>query len=591
MTQSPSPTSLPLSARLDLFEEQLRQVKNAVSTLETLESRFGENRAQFLIDPAALLDFQKNVDLCRFKFTQIGDLSQNLSLLEITGVAKTRLEQLTAQLASIPTPKTTMLQIAEKFNSHRVHEALSDFRQFEDQFPKLTGRVYGNLWRIKGSPENLHPDFGHRAFYHRDGFHSQNNEKAEAIRLIWSSVEERLDQCIALLNHGSDAKGLQLFREIVAVYPQIANPVFGTLWKVYGGPTFQSHPQIAHNEFGALAFWGTHPNLQSDPTKKAQAIQQALPQITSQLVTCIDQNKLRRDARCLEVIREHLTLLQQGFYTSPSGSRVDIRNPLSHSIVHTEICRDGGPVTPKAPRFKETLWEVQPKNCVTIAHDLASQGNNKVNVMNFANSHVSGGAYLHHAGSQEEELFRCTGLPFALDQTHRAQKSGFYPIHKVAGPLGGVYTPATPLIRMGLDKDYQLIETPVFISVGTFAAFNRPELDVTNSDDPLLQGECLRITREKIRTCLKSAYDHGDDTLILGAFGCGAFANPPAHMSRLMMDVIQTEYQGCFKKIVFAVMKDSAEGHRHNPRGNFIPFAETVRRYGGTIYGVNGETV
>ena len=77
----------------------------------------------------------------------------------------------------------------------------------------------------------------------------------------------------------------------------------------------------------------------------------------------------------------------------------------------------------------------------------------------------------------------------------------------------------------------------------------------------------------------------------MGAFGCGAFANPPGHIAELMMDVLKTEYPRCFKRIVFAVMKDQAEGHRHNPQGNFIPFANIVRENGGAVYGVNGEKI
>ncbi len=574
-----------IHSQLNLFEQQIQQVREVTCKLDELEHIFELDSEKILSLPSLHEKFHRDVESCRLQFAQIEDLTSNPSLKEITSFIVSRLEQLHSKIS----PKHALFKMAKKFQSHQVQEAHAEFAQFKEQFPELAKNVYSNLWHLKGSPMNLHYNYGHRAFHNLDGFYSQNNEKAEAILLLCSPLDERLSNMMDLFKDGKNEEALAEFKIFEAIYPKLADVVFGKLWKVYGEPRHRTHPDIAHDQFGTLAFYDQHPKLSCDLGKKIEAIALVIPELKAFLEDskfCSEQNKSRRDLRCVEVINEQLDILNKGSYLSTSGETINIETELRDSIKRTEIYRDGGTSERKAPRFDQTIFEVRPQNCVTIAHDLAKSGENQVNIMNFANSHVPGGAYLHHAGSQEEELFRCTGLSFDLDQRHHAQEKTLYPIHRTAGSAGGVYTYATPLFRSGLDHDYQLLEKPVCISIGTFAAYHNPKLDYSNPENPRLQGEELHWTKEKIRTYLKSAYDHADDTLIMGAFGCGAFANPPQHIAEMTMDIIKSEYPECFKKIVFAVLKDGADGFKHNPKGNFIPFAEVIQRHGGSIYGM-----
>lgn len=43
------------------------------------------------------------------------------------------------------------------------------------------------------------------------------------------------------------------------------------------------------------------------------------------------------------------------------------------------------------------------------------------------------------------------------------------------------------------------------------------------------------------------------DTLLLSAFGCGAFCNPCHHVADLFVKMIK-KYNGCFKRIDFAII-------------------------------------
>ena len=60
--------------------------------------------------------------------------------------------------------------------------------------------------------------------------------------------------------------------------------------------------------------------------------------------------------------------------------------------------------------------------------------------------------------------------------------------------------------------------------------------------------------KEKIRTQLRVALDNGHDTLLLSAYGCGAFFNDPKIVSHLYKDVFnEAEFKGAFKTVVFSI--------------------------------------
>ena len=65
-----------------------------------------------------------------------------------------------------------------------------------------------------------------------------------------------------------------------------------------------------------------------------------------------------------------------------------------------------------------------------------------------------------------------------------------------------------------------------------------------------------------------------DDSIVLGAFGCGAFHNPPKHIARLFHEVInEKEFKDKYKLIAFAILED-----HNSPRGgNLQPFIEEFK--------------
>lgn len=79
------------------------------------------------------------------------------------------------------------------------------------------------------------------------------------------------------------------------------------------------------------------------------------------------------------------------------------------------------------------------------------------------------------------------------------------------------------------------MESPERLSFISVAGMNRPERkDATHIADDLIEG-----TKNKMRTILRIGLRHGHDSLVLGAFGCGAYRNPPSHIATLFHEVFE----------------------------------------------------
>lgn len=66
------------------------------------------------------------------------------------------------------------------------------------------------------------------------------------------------------------------------------------------------------------------------------------------------------------------------------------------------------------------------------------------------------------------------------------------------------------------------------------------------------QKELQALHEKRMRKVLDIAWKNGNEVVILGAFGCGAFSNPPLAVAHAMKAVVQ-EYRMKFETIEFAV--------------------------------------
>ena len=83
-----------------------------------------------------------------------------------------------------------------------------------------------------------------------------------------------------------------------------------------------------------------------------------------------------------------------------------------------------------------------------------------------------------------------------------------------------------------------------------------------------------KINYNKIKAIIECAVENNVDILILGAFGCGAFANDPQLVSKTFKKIlIDEEYYKYFESVHFAIFTALNETH------NLNEFNKTFEKY------------
>lgn len=229
-----------------------------------------------------------------------------------------------------------------------------------------------------------------------------------------------------------------------------------------------------------------------------------------------------------------------------------------------------------ANTIDETVFSVLQADCLECAELLTKAGYNPC-VLNMANRQNPGGGVLGGAGAQEENIFRRSNLFLSLyqfvdycDQYGIPRNtSNSYPLDR---DTGGIYSKDVTVFRGSEKSGYCFLKKPFKISIVSVPAINKPQLEHINGQCHISR-QLVEPSKEKIRTVLRISGQMGHDCLVLGAFGCGAFCNPPHHMATLFKEVFnEKEFLYQFKLVVFAILDDHNTRKEHNPDGNFIPF-------------------
>lgn len=183
-------------------------------------------------------------------------------------------------------------------------------------------------------------------------------------------------------------------------------------------------------------------------------------------------------------------------------------------------------------------------------------------VMNFACATTPGGGFLTGSRAQEECLCLQSTLYASLTSKEAAP---YYRANRECRgrlrPVSMLYSPEVVVFRA---PDASYLDKPVRAQVATIAA-------------PNLKGRAKGVPEDRIRTYLEDsirlmcrALAGRADTLILGAWGCGAFGNDPNTVAMAFHKVLLEENLGlAFKRIIFAV--------RDKDSDNFKVFAKVFK--------------
>lgn len=110
-----------------------------------------------------------------------------------------------------------------------------------------------------------------------------------------------------------------------------------------------------------------------------------------------------------------------------------------------------------------------------------------------------------------------------------------------------IYSPDVPVFR---DDAGTFLEAPWLCSMLTAPAVNAGAVPEHR------RREIGRVMGERIERVLAIAAAHGHDTLVLGAWGCGAFKNDPEEIAELFQRALDGPFRGVFALVHFAVLDD-----------------------------------
>ncbi len=268
-----------------------------------------------------------------------------------------------------------------------------------------------------------------------------------------------------------------------------------------------------------------------------------------------------------DLYQETMKAVADGCYCCGNGKKVDLE-PVDELVKNSRLYSKEFRVDDVPAQNEPTKIVVENMDSYDAAEKYGKEGYNTV-VLNMASRQTAGGGVLRGSRAQEETLFRRSDLFMSLYQFTRYASLYKLPKAKEQYPMdrnfGGAYSPNITVFRSNADSGYEFLEKPFKTSVVSVAALNRPDLD----EDGMLTAEMADATLRKIRTILRIGLKHGHDCIILGAFGCGAFQNPPQHVAQLFGEVFEeTEFKNKYKLICFAIIDD----HNSKGIGNFKPF-------------------
>ena len=279
----------------------------------------------------------------------------------------------------------------------------------------------------------------------------------------------------------------------------------------------------------------------------------------------------------IEVWENTKSIVQAGKYILPDGKTVALasQDRLEGSTFYSEkFTAEFEPLNVPAE------VSVIEADSLDAAHKWVNEGLD-VCVLNFANRRNPGGGVTSGSGAQEEYLFRCSDYyRFMYCFAKYAQQYGLklspsqYPMDK---NYGGVYSPNVTIFRENERKGYALAENTWLVNMIAVAAMVGPDTEFVAGEERIVP-ELIDGVKNKMRTIFRIACAHKQRNLILGAWGCGAFHNPPKHIAELFRDVMsENEFAGAFSRICFAISTHPGKTNTNYPAFKEVFDAQEVQ--------------
>jgi len=243
---------------------------------------------------------------------------------------------------------------------------------------------------------------------------------------------------------------------------------------------------------------------------------------------------------------EAVAISKAGKYVVQNG-QVDISAQVLASLKKTTFYAAEHAHVPASKGAHSTRIEVTNETTLSAHRRHLSKGHNVVS-LNFASATQPGGGFLGGARAQEEYLCRSSALFLSIKDSpmYEYHRDNWTPFYSDAM----IYSGDVPVFR---DDRHELLDTPYLASFITSAAPLAKK--VPHHDHPKLPD----ILFGRVHKILSVAKSKGHDSLILGAWGCGAFGNDGHLVSELFHRALTIDFAGSFKEVTFAIVDTSPE--------------------------------
>lgn len=265
--------------------------------------------------------------------------------------------------------------------------------------------------------------------------------------------------------------------------------------------------------------------------------------------------------RDLQETRKEIFNDTKKYYQSNKELINSIKNSKKYQLVITE--------NDNIKQTNHEIYNIPAKVIVSKKRSLEAAreyNGQKVCILNFASATKPGGGVEKGANAQEEAICRCSTLYPCISD--REIVNQFHNKHRELLKIGKlnalynddcIYTPNVTVFKTDTNvpelmsvKDWYKIDV---ISCAAPNLRSRPSNTMNPNSGKAVAIEAdtlLNLHIKRIKKILDIAKANLAEVVILGAFGCGAFQNPPEIVAEAMAKVIK-DYLYKFKTIEFAI--------------------------------------
>ena len=273
---------------------------------------------------------------------------------------------------------------------------------------------------------------------------------------------------------------------------------------------------------------------------------------------------LDRRQKLIEVFRD-----TQAFYMENKQLTAAIAGSMKGTRFYAV---DDYPVLPGKRESPATVSVTKNTSFKAASERYFWHGQERIAVLNFASAVNPGGGVRSGSGAQEESLCRCSTLYPTLLLKSLWEK--YYEPNRIAGdPLhtdACIWSPGIIICKSD-DPIPRRLEQDEWTKVDVISCAAPNLREHTGNIHNPENAQSIKLTNEeqyeihlkRAKHILHICAAQRADAVILGAFGCGAFANDPWAVARAYRDAL-TEYGQYFSYIEFAVYCRDYETANYN---------------------------